>query len=153
MRNKPVKSGFILSHKGGFNEGHSFTKKLSPPSLSFSWKYFGSMVHQGWLGTLELNFIFSSKMAQRTKFIGTLRGRQTQRSYIHFFSWLGIEPPFSLHVTQTTTLDVKEVENSSVSGWDYQAPFWVLTWMLYPACFFNCCLSKAIYKRYFLVAG
>lgn len=130
-----------LQVKEGFNE--TLFKKLSPPFPPVKLLRFDGST-KGDLVTLELNFIFFKE-----KWTSEIMDDQTTDKEFYFID-KGIELPFFLKKWTHKHRIVKDGENSMIRDEiDYQAPFRVLTWLLYPAMLLQFAYRKPIYKKIF----
>lgn len=135
-----VEQGF-LQVKEGFDE--SLFTKLSPPFppvklLRFDGSSTGNLV------SLELNFIFFKQ-----KWTSKIIEDQTDEKEFYFID-KGIELPFFLKKWTHKHRIIKDGENSIIRDEiDYQAPFLLLTWLLYPAMLLQFAYRKPIYKKIF----
>ncbi len=130
-----------LQVKEGFNE--TLFKKLSPPFPPVKLLRFDGST-KGNLVTLELNFIFFKQ-----KWTSEIMEDQTTDKEFYFID-KGIELPFFLKKWTHKHRIVKDGENSIIRDEiDYQAPFWILTWLLYPAMLLQFAYRKPIYKKIF----
>ncbi len=130
-----------LQVKEGFNE--TLFKKLSPPFPPVKLLRFDGST-KGDLVTLELNFIFFKQ-----KWTSEIMEDQTTDKEFYFID-KGIELPFFLKKWTHKHRIVKDGENSIIRDEiDYQAPFWILTWLLYPAMLLQFAYRKPIYKKIF----
>jgi ligand-binding SRPBCC domain-containing protein len=135
-----VEQGF-LQVKEGFDE--SLFTKLSPPFppvklLRFDGSATGDLV------SLELNFIFFKQ-----KWTSKIIEDQTDEKEFYFID-KGIELPFFLKKWTHKHRIIKDGENSIIRDEiDYQAPFLLLTWLLYPAMLLQFAYRKPIYKKIF----
>lgn len=136
----PVNQDY-LKVKEGFNE--SLFKKLSPPFppvklLRFDGSTTGNLV------ILELNFIFF-KQKWTSEII---EDRTTDKEF--YFVDKGIELPFFLKKWTHKHRIIKDGEKSVIRDEiNYHAPFWVLTWLLYPTMLLQFAYRKPIYKKIF----
>jgi ligand-binding SRPBCC domain-containing protein len=136
----PVNQDY-LQVKEGFNE--TLFKKLSPPFPPVKLLRFDGST-KGDLVTLELNFIFFKQ-----KWTSEIMEDQTTDKEFYFID-KGIELPFFLKKWTHKHRIVKDGENSIIRDEiNYQAPFWVLTWILYPAMLLQFAYRKPIYKKIF----
>jgi ligand-binding SRPBCC domain-containing protein len=136
----PVNQDY-LQVKEGFNE--TLFKKLSPPFPPVKLLRFDGST-KGDLVTLELNFIFFKQ-----KWTSEIMEDLTTDKEFYFID-KGIELPFFLKKWTHKHRIVKDGENSMIRDEiDYQAPFWVLTWLLYPAMLLQFAYRKPIYKKIF----
>jgi ligand-binding SRPBCC domain-containing protein len=130
-----------LQVKAGFNE--TLFTKLSPPFPPVKLLRFDGS-SKGDLVTLELNFIFFKQ-----KWTSEITEDQTTDREFYFID-KGIELPFFLKKWSHKHRIVKDGENSMIRDEiDYQAPFWVLTLLLYPAMLLQFAYRKPIYKKIF----
>jgi ligand-binding SRPBCC domain-containing protein len=136
----PVNQDY-LQVKEGFNE--KLFKKLSPPFPPVKLLRFDGST-KGDLVTLELNFIFFKQ-----KWTSEIMEDQTTDKEFYFID-KGIELPFFLKKWTHKHRIVKDGENSIIRDEiDYQSPFWILTWLLYPAMLLQFAYRKPIYKKIF----
>jgi ligand-binding SRPBCC domain-containing protein len=136
----PVNQDY-LQVKEGFNE--TLFKKLSPPFPPVKLLRFDGST-KGGLVTLELNFIFFKQ-----KWTSEIMEDQTTDKEFYFID-KGIELPFFLKNWTHKHRIVKDGENSIIRDEiDYQAPFWILTLLLYPAMLLQFAYRKPIYKKIF----
>ncbi|MFT4854889.1 MAG: ligand-binding SRPBCC domain-containing protein [Algoriphagus sp.] len=136
----PVNQDY-LQVKEGFNE--TLFKKLSPPFPPVKLLRFDGSAKGGFV-TLELNFIFFKQ-----KWTSEIMEDQTTDKEFYFID-KGIELPFFLKKWTHKHRIVKDKENSIIRDEiDYQAPFWILTWLLYPAMLLQFAYRKPIYKKIF----
>jgi ligand-binding SRPBCC domain-containing protein len=136
----PVNQDY-LQVKEGFNE--TLFKKLSPPFPPVKLLRFDGST-KGDLVTLELNFIFFKQ-----KWTSEIMEDQTTDKEFYFID-KGIELPFFLKKWTHKHRIVKDGENSIIRDEiDYQSPFWILTWLLYPAMLLQFAYRKPIYKKIF----
>ena len=130
-----------LQVKEGFNE--MLFKKLSPPFPPVKLLRFDGST-KGDLLTLELNFIFFKQ-----KWTSEIMEDQTTDKEFYFID-KGIELPFFLKKWTHKHRIVKDGENSIIRDEiDYQAPFRILTLILYPAMLLQFAYRKPIYKKIF----
>jgi ligand-binding SRPBCC domain-containing protein len=130
-----------LQVKEGFNE--MLFKKLSPPFPPVKLLRFDGST-KGDLVTLELNFIFFKQ-----KWTSEIMEDQTTDKEFYFID-KGIELPFFLKKWTHKHRIVKDGENSIIRDEiDYQAPFRILTLILYPAMLLQFAYRKPIYKKIF----
>lgn len=136
----PVNQDY-LQVKEGFNE--MLFKKLSPPFPPVKLLRFDGST-KGDLVTLELNFIFFKQ-----KWTSEIMEDQTTDKEFYFID-KGIELPFFLKKWTHKHRIVKDGENSIIRDEiDYQAPFRILTLILYPAMLLQFAYRKPIYKKIF----
>jgi ligand-binding SRPBCC domain-containing protein len=136
----PVNQDY-LQVKEGFNE--TLFRKLSPPFPPVKLLRFDGST-EGDLVTLELNFIFFKQ-----KWTSEITEDQTTDKEFYFID-RGIELPFFLKKWSHKHRIVKDGENSMIRDEiDFQAPFRVLTWLLYPAMLLQFAYRKPIYKKIF----
>ncbi|WP_075348725.1 SRPBCC family protein [Algoriphagus marinus] len=135
-----VEQGY-LQVKEGFDE--SLFTKLSPPFppvklLRFDGSSTGDLV------SLQLNFIFFKQ-----KWTSKIIEDQTDEKEFYFID-KGIELPFFLKKWTHKHRIIKDGENSIIRDEiEYQAPFLLLTWLLYPAMLLQFAYRKPIYKKIF----
>jgi len=99
---------------------------------------------RGDLVTLELNFVFFKQ-----KWTSEIMENQTSDKEFYFID-KGIELPFFLKKWTHKHRIVKDGENSIIRDEiDYQAPFWILTLLLYPAMLLQFAYRKPIYRKIF----
>ncbi len=136
----PVEQGY-LDVKSGFNE--SLFKKLSPPFppvklLRFDGSKTGDLV------TLELNFIFFKQ-----KWISEITEDKTTDLEFYFIDE-GIELPFFLkkwkHKHRVISTGIGSIIRDEI---DFEGPFGILTYLLYPALWLQFSFRIPIYKRIF----
>jgi len=136
----PVNQDY-LQVKEGFNE--TLFKKLSPPFPPVKLLRFDGST-RGDLVTLELNFVFFKQ-----KWTSEIMENQTSDKEFYFID-KGIELPFFLKKWTHKHRIVKDGENSIIRDEiDYQAPFWILTLLLYPAMLLQFAYRKPIYRKIF----
>ena len=98
----------------------------------------------GDLVSLELNFIFFKQ-----KWTSEIIEDQTDEKEFYFID-KGIELPFFLKKWTHKHRIIKDGENAIIRDEiEYQAPFLLLTWLLYPAMLLQFAYRKPIYKRIF----
>ena len=135
-----VEQGY-LDVKAGFNE--SLFKKLSPPFPPVRLLRFDGS-EKGDLVTLELNFIFF-----RQKWTSEITEDQTTNLEF-FFVDQGIELPFFLkkwrHKHRVISNGIGSIIRDEI---DYEAPFGLLTYLLFPAMWLQFAFRKPIYRRIF----
>jgi ligand-binding SRPBCC domain-containing protein len=130
-----------LQVKRGFNE--SLFKKLSPPFPPVNLLRFDGS-KKGDLISLELNFIFFKQ-----KWTSEITEDQTTEKEFYFID-RGIELPFFLKKWTHKHRILKDGEHSLIRDEiEFQAPFWILTWLLYPAMMLQFAYRKPIYKKVF----
>lgn len=136
----PVNQDY-LQVKEGFNE--ALFRKLSPPFPPVKLLRFDGST-EGDLVTLELNFIFFKQ-----KWTSEITEDHTTEKEFYFID-RGITLPFFLKKWTHKHRIIKDGENSMIRDEiDYQAPFRVLTWLLYPAMLLQFAYRKPIYKKIF----
>lgn len=130
-----------LSVKGGFHA--SLFKKLSPPFPPVKLiRFDGSK--KGDLVSLELNFIFF-----RQKWVSKISEDHTSEQEFYFIDE-GVELPFFLKSWKHKHRVINSVEGSIIQDEiNYQAPFKLLTWLLYPAMLLQFAYRKPIYRKVF----
>ncbi len=130
-----------LQVKEGFNE--SLFKKLSPPFPPVKLLRFDGS-KKGDLVTLELNFIFFKQ-----RWTSEIVEDQTDAGEF-FFIDKGIELPFFLkdwrHKHRVINKGAQTIIRDEIA---YEAPFALLTWLLYPALLLQFAYRKPIYKKIF----
>lgn len=130
-----------LQVKQGFNE--TLFKKLSPPFPPVKLLRFDGS-SKGDLVTLELNFIFFKQ-----KWTSEIVEDQTTDKEFYFID-KGIELPFFLKNWTHKHRIVKDGENALIRDEiEFQAPFGILTLLLYPAMLLQFAYRKPIYKKIF----
>jgi ligand-binding SRPBCC domain-containing protein len=130
-----------LQVKKGFDE--SLFTKLSPPFPPVKLLRFDGS-SKGDLVSLELNFIFFKQ-----KWTSEIIEDQTDEKEFYFID-KGIELPFFLKKWIHKHRIIKNGENAIIRDEiDYQAPFLLLTWLLYPAMLLQFAYRKPIYKKIF----
>ncbi len=130
-----------LQVKEGFNE--TLFKKLIPPFHPVKLLRFDGST-KGDIVTLELNFnLFKQKWTSEI-----MEDQTTDKEF--YFIDKGTELPFFLKCWTHKHRIVKDGENSIIRDEiDYQAPFWILTLLLYPAMLLQFAYRKPIYKKIF----
>jgi ligand-binding SRPBCC domain-containing protein len=99
---------------------------------------------KGDLVTLELNFIFFKQ-----KWTSEIVADLTDENEFYFID-KGIQLPFFLKKWTHKHRILKDGERSIIRDEiDYEAPFGLLTWLLYPALFLQFTYRKPIYKKIF----
>ncbi|MDG1276257.1 MAG: hypothetical protein P8O16_03180 [Algoriphagus sp.] len=130
-----------LQVKKGFDE--SLFTKLSPPFPPVKLLRFDGS-SKGDLVSLELNFIFFKQ-----KWTSEIIEDQTNEKEFYFID-KGTELPFFLKKWTHKHRIIKNGENAIIRDEiDYQAPFMLLTWLLYPAMLLQFAYRKPIYKKIF----
>ena len=130
-----------LQVKEGFNE--SLFKKLSPPFPPVKLLQFDGS-SKGDLVSLELNFIFFKQ-----KWTSEITEDQTNDQEFYFIDQ-GVELPFFLNKWTHKHRIIKDGENSIIRDEiNYQAPFLILSWLLFPAMLLQFAYRKPIYKKIF----
>jgi len=130
-----------LQVKKGFDE--SLFTKLSPPFPPVKLLRFDGS-SKGDLVSLELNFIFFKQ-----KWTSEIIEDQTNEKEFYFVD-KGTELPFFLKNWTHKHRIIKKGKNSIIRDEiDYQSPFLLLTWLLYPAMLLQFAYRKPIYKRIF----
>jgi ligand-binding SRPBCC domain-containing protein len=130
-----------LQVKAGFNE--TLFKELSPPFPPVKLLRFDGST-KGDLVTLELNFIFFKQ-----KWTSEIVADLTDENEFYFID-KGIQLPFFLKKWTHKHRILKDGERSIIRDEiDYEAPFGLLTWLLYPALFLQFTYRKPIYKKIF----
>ncbi|SIO04288.1 SRPBCC family protein [Algoriphagus halophilus] len=134
-----------LSVKEGFQA--SLFKKLSPPFPPVKLIRFDGS-EKGDIVSLELNFIFF-----RQKWVSKITEDQTTEEEFYFVDE-GIELPFFLkswkHKHRIIGTSKGSIIQDEIS---YQAPFKLLTWLLYPAMILQFAYRIPIYKKVFKKEG
>ncbi|MDO8967721.1 MAG: hypothetical protein Q8S14_12405 [Algoriphagus sp.] len=140
----PVEQGY-LEVKAGFNE--SLFKKLSPPFPPVKLLRFDGS-RKGDLVTLELNFIFFKQ-----KWTSEITEDSTTPLEF-FFVDKGVELPFFLkkwkHKHRIISSGIGSIIRDEI---EYEAPFRLLTYALYPALWLQFAFRKPIYKKIFKRPG
>lgn len=135
-----VEQGY-LDVKSGFNE--SLFKKLSPPFPPVKLIRFDGS-EKGDLVTLELNFIFFKQ-----KWTSEITEDKTTDLEFYFIDQ-GVELPFFLkkwrHKHRVISTGIGSIIRDEI---EYEAPFGILTYFLYPALWLQFAFRKPIYKRTF----
>jgi ligand-binding SRPBCC domain-containing protein len=99
---------------------------------------------KGDLVTLELNFIFFKQ-----KWTSEIVADLTDENEFYFID-KGIQLPFFLKKWTHKHRILKDGEKSIIRDEiDYEAPFGLLTWLLYPTLFLQFAYRKPIYKKIF----
>jgi ligand-binding SRPBCC domain-containing protein len=130
-----------LQVKAGFNE--TLFKELSPPFPPVKLLRFDGST-KGDLVTLELNFIFFKQ-----KWTSEIVADLTDENEFYFID-KGIQLPFFLKKWTHKHRILKDGEKSIIRDEiDYEAPFGLLTWLLYPTLFLQFAYRKPIYKKIF----
>lgn len=136
----PVEQGY-LDVKNGFNE--ALFKKLSPPFPPVKLLHFDGS-EKGDKVSLELNFIFFKQ--KWTSLI--TEDRTTELEF--FFVDEGVELPFFLkkwkHKHRVISSGIGSVIRDEI---EFEAPFIVLTYLLYPAMWLQFAFRGPIYRRIF----
>lgn len=136
----PVEQGY-LDVKAGFNE--SLFKKLSPPFPPVKLLRFDGS-EKGNLVTLELNFIFFKQ-----KWTSEITEDKTT-DLEFFFVDQGVELPFFLknwrHKHRVISTGIGSIIRDEI---EFEAPFGLLTYLLYPAMWLQFAFRKPIYRRIF----
>lgn len=136
----PVEQGY-LDVKSGFDQ--SLFKKLSPPFppvrlLRFDGSQKGDIV------VLELDFIFFKQ--NWTSEIS--EDRTTEKEF--FFVDQGVELPFFLkkwkHTHRVISTGIGSIIRDEI---EFEAPFGLLTFLLYPVLYIQFAYRKGIYRRIF----
>jgi len=131
----------FLQVKEGFNE--TLFKKLSPPFPPVKLLRFDGSA-KGDLVSLELNFIFFKQ-----KWTSKILEDQTTDQEFYFIDE-GIELPFFLKKWTHKHRIIRAGENAIIRDEiDYQAPFGLLSLLLYPAMLLQFAYRKPIYKKIF----
>lgn len=130
-----------LSVKKGFQA--SLFKKLSPPFPPVKLIRFDGS-EKGDIVSLELNFILFKQ-----KWVSKITEDQTTEEEFYFIDE-GIELPFFLkswkHKHRIINTSVGSIIQDEIS---YQAPFKLLTWLLYPAMILQFAYRIPIYRKVF----
>lgn len=136
----PVEQGY-LDVKAGFNE--SLFKKLSPPFPPVKLLRFDGS-EKGDLVTLELNFIFFKQ-----KWTSEISEDKTTDLEFYFIDQ-GVELPFFLkkwkHKHRVISTGIGSIIRDEI---EYEAPFGILTYLLYPALWLQFAFRKPIYREIF----
>lgn len=140
----PVEQGY-LDVKAGFNE--SLFKKLSPPFPPVKLLRFDGS-EKGDLVTLELNFIFFKQ-----KWTSEISEDKTTDLEFYFIDQ-GVELPFFLkkwkHKHRVISTGIGSIIRDEI---EYEAPFGILTYLLYPALWLQFAFRKPIYREIFKKSG
>ncbi|MFN3998809.1 SRPBCC family protein [Algoriphagus sp.] len=135
-----VEQGY-LDVKAGFNE--TLFTKLSPPFPPVKLLRFDGS-EKGDLVTLELNFIFFKQ-----KWTSEIIEDNTTDLEFYFIDE-GVELPFFLkkwkHKHRIISSGIGSIIRDEI---EYEAPFGILTYLLYPALWLQFAFRKPIYKRIF----
>lgn len=135
-----VEQGY-LDVKARFNE--SLFKKLSPPFPPVKLLRFDGS-EKGDLVTLELNFIFFKQ-----KWTSEITEDNTSDLEFYFIDQ-GMELPFFLkkwqHKHRVISTGIGSIIRDEI---EYEAPFGILTYLLYPALWLQFAYRKPIYKKIF----
>jgi ligand-binding SRPBCC domain-containing protein len=136
----PVEQGF-LEVKSGFDE--TLFKKLSPPFPPVKLiRFDGSK--KGDLVTLELNFIFFKQ-----HWTSRITEDHTDRQEFYFVDE-GIKLPFFLKHWRHKHRVIASYQGSVIRDEiSFEAPYAILTWILYPALWLQFSYRKPIYKKIF----
>lgn len=136
----PVEQGY-LDVKSGFNE--SLFKKLSPPFPPVKLLRFDGS-SKGDLVTLELDFIFFKQ-----KWTSEITEDSTT-DLEFFFVDRGVELPFFLkkwiHRHRVISSGIGSVIRDEI---EFEAPFGLMTFLLYPALWLQFAYRKPIYRKLF----
>ncbi len=131
----------FLSVKEGFNE--SLFKKLSPPFPPVKLVRFDGS-QKGDLVSLELNFLLF-----RQKWVSEIVEEKTTDKEFYFIDQ-GVELPFFLKFWKHKHRVIKAEKGSIIQDEiNFEAPFMVLTLLLYPAMLLQFGYRIPIYKRIF----
>ncbi|GMQ31490.1 hypothetical protein [Algoriphagus confluentis] len=135
-----VEQGY-LDVKRGFDE--SLFKKLSPPFPPVKLLRFDGS-EKGNLVSLELNFLLFKQ-----KWTSEITEDKTT-DFEFFFVDKGIELPFFLkkwtHKHRVISRGIGSIIRDEIT---YEAPFGLMTWLLYPALWLQFAYRKPIYKKIF----
>lgn len=135
-----VSQGY-LDVKSGFNE--SLFKKLSPPFPPVKLLRFDGS-EKGDFVTLELNFIFFKQ-----KWTSEITEDSTTE-HEFFFVDQGVELPFFLkkwkHKHRVISKGIGSIIRDEI---EYEAPFGLLTYLLFPALWLQFAFRKPIYQKIF----
>lgn len=135
-----VEQGY-LDVKNGFNE--SLFKKLSPPFPPVKVQLFEGC-KQGDIVSLKLNFLLFKQNWD------SLITEDFTNDYEFYFVDEGIVLPFFLkkwrHKHRVISTGIGSVIKDEIS---YEAPFRLLTWVLYPFLWLQFSFRKPIYRRIF----
>lgn len=136
----PVEQGY-LDVKKGFNE--SLFKRLSPPFPPVKLLRFDGS-EKGNLVSLELNFLLFKQ-----KWTSEITEDKTTDLEFYFVDE-GIELPFFLkkwkHKHWVISTGIGSIIRDEIT---YEAPFGLMTWLLYPALWLQFVYRKPIYKKIF----
>ncbi|MBN3521166.1 hypothetical protein JYB62_14240 [Algoriphagus lutimaris] len=130
-----------LSVKEGFQA--TLFKKLSPPFPPVKLIRFDGS-EKGDIVSLELNFMFFKQ-----KWVSKITDDQTTEEEFYFIDE-GIELPFFLKSWKHKHRIIQSGEGSIIQDEiSYQAPFQLLTWLLYPAMILQFAYRIPIYRKVF----
>jgi ligand-binding SRPBCC domain-containing protein len=136
----PVEQGY-LDVKSGFDE--SLFRKLSPPFPPVRLLRFDGS-EKGDLVTLELDFIFF-----RQRWTSEITEDRTTELEFYFVDQ-GVELPFFLkkwkHTHRMISSGIGSVIRDEI---EFEAPFWVMTYLLFPALWLQFAYRKKIYREVF----
>ncbi|MDN3204011.1 SRPBCC family protein [Algoriphagus sediminis] len=130
-----------LSVKEGFNE--SLFTKLSPPFPPVKLLRFDGS-SKGDIVSLELNFIFFKQ-----KWTSEITEDATDDQEFYFID-KGVELPFFLSKWTHKHRVIKSGSGTIIRDEiDYEAPFFLMTWLLFPAMLGQFAYRKPVYKKIF----
>lgn len=136
----PVEQGY-LDVKKGFDE--SLFKRLSPPFPPVKLLRFDGS-EKGNLVSLELNFLLFKQ-----KWTSEITEDKTTDLEFYFIDE-GTELPFFLkkwkHKHRVISTGIGSIIRDEIT---YEAPFGLMTWLLYPALWLQFAYRKPIYKKIF----